>query len=117
MRRDRQRPAYLWMLAGIIALYAAIIILGNSDTGGVVRVALLGFLVWNAARLRTEAGHPPDSAGDGRDRGRRGSHSVRRSGPPGCSTGVVGGCSVVLIATRDGHDRLDADAGASSSTS
>ena len=56
MQRDRQRPAYLWMLAGIIALYAAIIILGDSDTGGVVRVALLGFLVWNSARLRTEAG-------------------------------------------------------------
>jgi hypothetical protein len=54
IRRDEQRPAYLWMLAGIIALYAVIIVLGNTDAGGLVRVFLLGGLVWSAARLRTE---------------------------------------------------------------
>jgi hypothetical protein len=52
MMRDRQRPAYLWMLAGILALYAVIIGFGSTAVGGAVRLALLAYLIWNAARLQ-----------------------------------------------------------------
>ncbi len=85
------------MLAGIIALYAVIIILGDSDTGGVVRVALLGFLVWNSARLRTEAGVRRTALALGVV-----AIVVSILGATLGSTrllyGVVGACSVVLIA-------------------
>ena len=40
------------MLAGILVLYAIIIGFGDTNAGATLRVALLGFLMWNAARLR-----------------------------------------------------------------
>lgn len=40
------------MLAGILILYVVIIDFGDTNVGGTIRVALIGFLVWNAARLR-----------------------------------------------------------------
>jgi hypothetical protein len=40
------------MLAGILVLYAIVIGFGDTNAGATLRVALLGFLVWNAARLR-----------------------------------------------------------------
>jgi hypothetical protein len=97
MRRDRQRPAYLWMLAGIIALYAAIIILGDSSGGGVVRVVLLGFLVWSAARLRTEPGVRRSAVAVS---GIAVAVSVitALTGSSRLLYGVVGACSVALIA-------------------
>jgi hypothetical protein len=50
----RQRPEYERMLVGILLLYAVIIGLGDTSGAGTLRVALLGFLVWTAARLRRE---------------------------------------------------------------
>jgi hypothetical protein len=97
IRRDKQRAAYLWLLAGIIALYTVIIVLGNSDAGGLVRVALLGGLVWTAARLRTEPtvrGTALAVSGI--------AIAVAVIAALFASTrvlyGVVGGCAVVLIA-------------------
>jgi hypothetical protein len=52
-RADRQRPEYIWMLVGIIVLYAAIIGFGQTGAGGPLRVTVLAFLVWNASRLRS----------------------------------------------------------------
>jgi hypothetical protein len=40
------------MLGGILVLYAIIIGFGDTSAGATIRVALIGFLVWNAARLR-----------------------------------------------------------------
>jgi len=42
------------MLAGILVLYAVIIGFGDAAIGDPVRIALLGFLLWTSARLRTE---------------------------------------------------------------
>src|SRR5262245_29498253 len=42
------------MLGGIIALYVVIILLGDSDTAGVIRIVLIVYLVGSAAKLRTE---------------------------------------------------------------
>jgi hypothetical protein len=39
------------MLAGILVLYAIVIGFGDTSVGATIRVALIGFLVWNAARL------------------------------------------------------------------
>jgi hypothetical protein len=50
---DRSRPAYLWMLGGIVLLYAVIIGFGATAAAGPLRVALLAFLVWNTTRLRS----------------------------------------------------------------
>jgi hypothetical protein len=97
IRRDKQRPAYLWMLAGIIALYTAIIVLGNSDAGGLVRVCLLGGLVWTAARLRTE----PTVRGTALAVGGAAiaaAVTVALFASSRVYYGVVGGCAVVLIA-------------------
>jgi hypothetical protein len=52
-RVDHQRPEYVWMLVGIVVLYAAIIGFGQADAGGPLRVSVLAFLVWNASRLRS----------------------------------------------------------------
>jgi hypothetical protein len=91
-----QRPLYLWTLTGILFLYAVIIVLGETDAGGPIRLALLAFLVWNAARLRSG------------DRARRialavGAGAVVVSlvagalASPRVVGGVVGACSVTLI--------------------
>jgi Ion channel len=55
-RTARQRPAYLRMLAGVFVLYT--IIIGFADEGGAapLRILLLGFLLWNAMRVRGAAG-------------------------------------------------------------
>src|SRR5262245_46198600 len=55
-RSARQRPAYFRMLAGLFALYT--IIIGFGDEGGAAptRILLLGFLLWNAMRLRAAPG-------------------------------------------------------------
>jgi hypothetical protein len=42
------------MLGGIIALYAVIIGLGSDGAGNGIRLVLLGYLIWSAARLRPE---------------------------------------------------------------
>jgi hypothetical protein len=53
---DGQRAsAYLWLLGGILALYAAVIGYGGSTVGPVLRLALLALLVVATARLRTGA--------------------------------------------------------------
>ena len=52
VRAERQRPAYVWMLVGIVVLYAAIIGFGETDAAGPLRVTVLALLVWNASRLR-----------------------------------------------------------------
>jgi hypothetical protein len=53
--RDPQRPAYLRMLGGILATYALIIGFGDSVIGDPFRVAVFGWLVWTALRLRGAA--------------------------------------------------------------
>jgi hypothetical protein len=53
-RNARQRPEYERMLAGILVLYAVIIGFGDAKIGGPVRVGIVAFLVWSAARLRRE---------------------------------------------------------------
>lgn len=40
------------MLAGIVILYAAIIVFGNSASAGSGRVVVLGYLLWNSLPLR-----------------------------------------------------------------
>jgi amino acid transporter len=52
-KADRQRPAYVWMLVGILVLYAAIIGFGETDVAGPLRVTVLAIVVWNASRLRS----------------------------------------------------------------
>jgi hypothetical protein len=42
------------MLVGILGLYALIIGFGESQAGGPLRVALLWFLLWRSAMIRTE---------------------------------------------------------------
>ena len=53
VRAERQRPAYVWMLVGIVVLYAAIIGFGETDAAGPLRVTVLAVVVWNASRLRS----------------------------------------------------------------
>jgi hypothetical protein len=86
------------MLAGIIALYVAIIIFGTSDTGAVIRVALVGYLTWSAARLRTERSVRWAALGLG------GTAVIATLvvvvlGSARLIYGFVGGLSVLLIAT------------------
>jgi voltage-gated potassium channel len=47
----RRRPEYFRLLAGILASYALIIILGDTSTGAAFRVALLAYLLWSSSRL------------------------------------------------------------------
>jgi hypothetical protein len=85
------------MLAGIILLYAAIIVLGDSAAGGTVRVCLLGGLVWTAARLRTEPSVRGTAlAVSGVAIGT--AVIVGLFASTRVEYGVVGGCAVVLIA-------------------
>ncbi len=50
----RQRPEYLRMLAGILALYTLIILFAESTAGNPTRIAVLGFLLWLSTRLRAD---------------------------------------------------------------
>jgi hypothetical protein len=95
--RDRQRPQYLWMLGGILALYAAIIGLGATNPGGVIRLALLGYLIWSAARLRPERYIRWLALLLG-VAGLTAALIAQLFGSTSVSYGVVGGTSVVLIA-------------------
>jgi len=49
---QRHRPLFLWLLAGILALYAAVIGFGGSPVGIAMRLILLGLLIGVAAGLR-----------------------------------------------------------------
>src|SRR4029453_852196 len=95
--RDRQRPQYLWMLGGILALYAAIIGLGATNPGGVIRLALLGYLIWSAAPLRPGRYIPWLALRLG-VAGLTAALIAQLFGSTSVSYGVVGGTSVVLIA-------------------
>ncbi|HEX6871440.1 MAG TPA: ion channel [Micromonosporaceae bacterium] len=50
--RLRRRPAYFRLLAGILLSYVLIISIGDGSGGAPVRIALLGYLVYTAARIR-----------------------------------------------------------------
>jgi hypothetical protein len=50
----QRRPEYLRMLVGILVAYVIIIGFGDTVLGDAFRVAVFGFLLWTAARLRTE---------------------------------------------------------------
>jgi hypothetical protein len=52
----RQRPEYFRMLGSLLVLYAVIIGFGDSHRGDSLRILLLGFLLWNAMRVRGVAG-------------------------------------------------------------
>ncbi len=53
MRLDRsQRPLFLRLLAGILVSYTVVIGFGDIAAGGPVRIAVLGLLLWLAARMR-----------------------------------------------------------------
>jgi hypothetical protein len=50
-RAKRQLPNYFRMLAAIFVSYVVIVGFGDTPAGGPVRIGLVGFLAWTAARL------------------------------------------------------------------
>ncbi len=92
----RHTPHFLWLLAGTLALYAAVIGFGGTPVGIVMRLVLLGLLIGVAASLR-----------EGHSRRRwvvagaalvlAGSGLAVWLGPSSVGDGAVGLCSALLI--------------------
>jgi uncharacterized membrane protein len=109
-------PAYLRMLASILISYAIIIGFGDNNIGSPARVGLLGFLLWTAARLHTDRRLRWWALVFGIATLLLTTVSVVVASPR-VTSGVVGGCSIVLIAmaigaivsTLVGRWRVDTD--------